>query len=147
MSETRNVILAILVVNLLAFGGIIYETGYFEDRELDTSTIVTANLIIKFKNLGDNDTKIFEDLTTSEATAYGLLIAASENSYSVGATTDSVYGLYINSIDGWGDCNGCQSEDGYFWLYSVNNESGDIAANRKVINDNDIIEWHYTDEY
>ena len=31
--------------------------------------------------------------------------------------------------------------------YSVNDESGDVAANRKVINDNDVVEWLYTDEY
>ncbi len=49
MSETRNVIIAILVVNLLAFGGIIYETGYFEEGDIDTSTIVTANIILKYK--------------------------------------------------------------------------------------------------
>jgi len=147
VSETRNVIIAILVVNLLAFSGIVYETGYFEDGELDTSTIVTAKIIIQFKNLGDNDTKIFNGITTSEATPYGVLIAASKNSYSVTASTHSVYGLYIKSIDGWGDCNECQNEDGYFWIYSVNNESGDLAANRKIINDNDIIEWIYTSEY
>ena len=147
MSETRNVIIAILVVNLLAFSGIVYETGYFDDEILDTSTIVTANIIIKFKNLGDNDTKIFDDITTTEATPYGILIAASENSYSVTASTYSVYGLYITSIAGWGDCDECQKEDGHFWLYSVNNESGDVAANRKIINDNDLVEWLYTNEY
>ena len=147
MSETRNVIIAILVVNLLAFGGIIYETGYFEEGDIDTSTIVTANIILKYKNLGENHTKMFNDTTTSEATAYGLLIASSEKSYSVTSSTHSVYGLYITSIDGWGDCSNCESEEGYFWTYSVNDESGDVAANRKVINDNDVVEWLYTDEY
>ena len=53
MSEVRNVIIAVLIVNSLAIGGILYEIGYFDEDELDISTIVTAKLVIKFKNLGE----------------------------------------------------------------------------------------------
>ena len=59
-------------MNSLAIGGILYEIGYFDEDELDISTIVTAKLVIKFKNLGENDTLTFESITTSESTAYIL---------------------------------------------------------------------------
>ena len=75
MSETGNVIIAIVVVNLLAIGGIFYGLNSNEE-ELDTSTIVTAKLVITFGNLDGNSTMTFDSVTTSESTVYGLLLAA-----------------------------------------------------------------------
>ena len=148
MNETRNVAIAVLIVNCLAIGGILHETGYFDEDEVNDTAIVTAKLAIKFKNLGENDTLIFDAVTTSESTAYGILLGAqTEGSYSVTATTHYEFGLFVESIAGWGTCGSCQNEDGFYWLYSVNDVSGDVAANRKVINDGDVVEWNYTDEY
>ena len=147
MSETGNVILAIVVINVLAIGGIFY--GLNSDEEsLDTSTIITAKLVIGFGNLNDNTTMIFESVTTSESTAYGLLLAAqTQGNYSVTATTDYQWGLFIESIANWGNCGDCQNEDGYWWTYFVNDESGQVAANRQIVNNGDTIEWLYTNEY
>jgi len=148
LSEVRNVIIAVLIVNSLAIGGILYEIGYFDEDELDISTIVTAKLVIKFKNLGENDTLTFESITTSESTAYGILLGGqTQSNYSVTATTHYEFGLFVESIAGWGTCGSCQDEDGFYWLYSVNDNNGDVAANRKVISDGDVVEWNYTDEY
>jgi len=148
LSEGRNVIIAVLIVNSLAIGGILYEIGYFDEDELDVSTIVTAELVIKFKNLGENDTLTFESITTSESTAYGILLGGqTQSNYSVTATTHYEFGLFVESIAGWGTCGSCQNEDGFYWLYSVNDNNGDIAANRKVISDGDVVEWNYTNEY
>ena len=147
MSETGNVILAIVVVNILAIGGIFY--GLNSDEEnLNISTTITAKLVIGFGNLDDNSTMIFESVTTSESTVYGLLLAAqTQGNYSVSATTHYQFGLFIESIAGWGNCGGCQNEDGYWWTYFVNGESGQVAANRQIVNDGDNIEWLYTNEY
>ena len=109
---------------------------------------MTAKLVIKFKNLGENDTLTFESITTSESTAYGILLGGqTQGRYSVTATTHYEFGLFVESIAGWGTCGSCQNEDGFYWLYSVNDNNGDVAANRKVISDGDVVEWNYTDEY
>ena len=135
-------------MNSLAIGGILYEIGYLDEDELDVSTIVTAKLVIKFKNLGENDTLTFESITTSESTAYGILLGGqAQGSYSVTATTHYEFGLFVESIAGWGTFGSCQNENGFYWLYSVNDNNGDVAANRKVISDEDVVEWNYTDEY
>ena len=148
MSEVKNVIIAVLIVNCLAIGGMLYEIGYFDEDELDVSTNVNAKLVIKFKNLGENETLIFENVTTSESTAYGILLGGqAQGSYSVTATTHYEFGLFVESIAGWGTCGNCQDEDGFYWLYSVNDNNGDVAANRKVISDGDVVGWNYTDEY
>ena len=148
MNETRNVIIAVLIVNCLAIGGILHETGYFDEDEANGIAIVTAKLTIQFKNLGENDTLVFDTVTTSESTAYGILLGAqAEGSYSVTATTHYEFGLFVESIAGWGTCGNCQNEDGFYWLYSVNDDNGEVAANRRVINDGDVVAWKYTDEY
>ena len=135
-------------MNSLAIGGILYEIGYFDEDELDVSTIVTAKLVIKFKNLGENETLIFENVTTSESTAYGILLGGqAQGSYSVTATTHYEFGLFVESIYGWGNCGGCQNEDGFYWTYSINSINGEIAANRNIVDDGDVIEWAYTDQY
>lgn len=147
MNETGNVILAIVVVNVLAIGGIFYDLNSNEE-DLDTSTIITAKLIIGFGNLDENSTMTFESVTTSESTAYGILLAAqTQANYSVTATTHYQWGLFIESIGNWGNCGGCQNEDGYWWTYFVNDESGQVAANRQIVNNGDTIEWLYTNEY
>ena len=147
MSETGNVILAIVMVNVLAIGGIFY--GLDSDKEnFDTSTIITAKLKIGFGNLDENSTMTFESVTTSESTAYGILLAAqTQANYSVTATTHYQWGLFIESIANWGNCGGCQNEDGYWWTYFVNDENGQVAANRQIVNNGDTIEWLYTNEY
>ena len=62
----KNTIIAIVIINTLAIGGIFYEIGYFDEAEVDNSTLVTASLKIEFDNLDDNETMIFDVVTTSE---------------------------------------------------------------------------------
>ena len=73
MSKT-NIFIAVALINIVVIAGIVNELGLGDD-EVDTSTIVTAKLSIYYKNAGDNDTLIFESLTTSESTVFGLLMA------------------------------------------------------------------------
>ena len=141
----KNTIIAIVIINALAIAGIFYEIGYFDEVEVDNSTLVTASLKIEFDNLDNNETMVFNLITTSESTAYGILIAAkNEGMYKV-TVSQTNNGIIVESIDNWGSCEGCQSEQGYTWKYTVNDVPSDTAANRKVINDGDTIHWIYSE--
>ena len=70
------------------------------------------------------------------------MAAKNEGMYEV-TVSQTNNGIIVESIDNWGRCEGCQSEQGYTWKYTVNDVSGDTAANRKVINDADTIHWIY----
>jgi len=131
-------------VNLIAVTGIFYEINYFDEAEVDTSTFVTASLTIKFDNLDDNETKIFDLITTSESTAYGILMAAkNEGQYAV-TISQTNNGLLVESIANWGNCDDCQKEEGYIWKYTINNLPSETAANRKVIENGDEVNWIYS---
>ena len=143
MSKTK-VFLAVAFINIIVIGGIIQELGINND-EVDTSTIVTASLTIKYSNAGDNDTLIFETITTTESTVFGLLMAgSSEGNYEVHTTNDG-QGVTVTSIiiDG---CENCQEEEGYSWQYTLNGFYTDVPANRNIISNGDVIEWIYTDD-
>ena len=141
----KNTIIAIVIINALAIAGIFYEIGYFDEAEVDNSTLVTASLKIEFDNLDDNETMAFNLITTSESTAYGILMSAkTEGMYDV-TVSQTNNGIIVESINNWGSCEGCQSEQGYTWKYTVNDVPSDTAANRKVINDGDTINWIYSE--
>ena len=143
MSKTK-VFLAVAFINIIVIAGIIQELGINND-EVDTSTIVTASLTIKYTNAGDNDTLIFETITTTESTVFGLLMAgSSEGNYEVHTTNDG-QGVTVTSII-IDNCENCQEEEGYSWQYTLNGFYTDVPANRNIISNGDVIEWIYTDD-
>ena len=143
MNKT-SVFIAVAIINIVVIAGIIQELGLDND-EVDTSTIVTASLTIKYSNAGDNDTLIFESITTTESTVFGLLMAGSnDGNYDVHTTNDG-QGITVTSII-INDCEDCQEEEGYSWQYTLNGFYTDIPANRNIISNGDVIEWIYTDD-
>ena len=143
MSKT-NIFIAVALINIVVVAGIVNELGLGDD-EVDTSTIVTAKLSIYYKNAGDNDTLIFESLTTSESTVFGLLMAGTDQGNYEVMTTNDGQGVSVTDIIIEG-CDSCQKEEGYSLQYTLNGFYSNVAANRNIISNNDIIEWIYTDE-
>ena len=143
MSKT-NIFIAVALINIAVIAGIVNELGLGDD-EVDTSTIVTAKLSIYYKNAGENDTLIFESLTTSESTVFGLLMAGTDQGNYEVMTTNDGQGVSVTDII-IEECDSCQKEEGYSWQYTLNGFYSNVAANRNIISNNDIIEWIYTDE-
>ena len=143
MSKTK-ILVAVALINIVVIAGIVNELG-FGNEEVDTSTIVTAKLTISYSNAGDNDTLTFESITTTESTVFGLLMAASdEGNYEVMTANDG-QGITVTDIL-VNDCDACEKEEGYSWQYTLNGFYSDIAANRNIITNGDVVEWIYTNE-
>ena len=143
MNKT-SIFIAVALINIVVIAGIIQELGLDND-EVDTSTIVTASLTIKYSNAGDNDTLIFESITTTESTVFGLLMTGSnDGNYDVHTTNDG-QGITVTSII-INDCEDCQEEEGYSWQYTLNGFYTDTPANRNIISNGDVVEWIYTDD-
>ena len=143
MSKTK-IFVAVALINVAVIAGILNELG-LGNEEVDTSTIVTAKLIVTYSNAGENDTLVFEEITTTESTAFGLLMAgSSQGNYEV-TTANAGQGITVTEIV-IDNCENCQGEEGYSWQYTLNGFFSDIPANRNIISNGDIIEWIYTDE-
>jgi len=50
---------------------------------------------------------------------------------------ESAMGSFVKAIDS------IENKQGYFWLYTVNNGTGKVAADRCLTRDGDTIRWHY----
>jgi len=141
--------MVLLLVNVAAVGGILYEIGYFDDdTPSSTNTTVTATLILNFTEdyapEGAVDGQlVFEDVTTNESTVFGLLMAVAEaEGFNVTYSTSS-FGVFVESIY---DVENNADDNDHWWQYTLNRVYGDRASNRKTIHDGDLIIWNY-DEY
>ena len=143
MSRTK-IFIAVALINAVIIAGIVNELG-LGNEEVDTSTIVTAKLSISYSNAGDNDTLIFESITTTESTVFGLLMSGSDQGNYEVKTTNDGQGVTVTEIIN-NNCENCQEEEGYNWQYTLNGFYTDIPANRNIIENGDVIEWIYTDQ-
>ena len=143
MSRTK-IFIAVVLINVVIIAGIVNELG-LGNEEVDTSTIVTAKLSISYSNAGDNDTLIFESITTTESTVFGLLMSGSDQGNYEVKTTNDGQGVTVTEII-ISNCEDCQEEEGYNWQYTLNGFYTDIPANRNIIENGDVIEWIYTDQ-
>ena len=50
------------------------------------------------------------------------------------------FGVFIESIDGVKNGN-----EGMYWQYYVNDKLGDVAADKKNLEDGDVVEWRFED--
>jgi len=50
---------------------------------------------------------------------------------------ESAMGAFVKSIDS------VENSQGYFWLYSVNDSMGKVAADKYLASDSDVVKWHY----
>ena len=60
-------------------------------------------------------------------------------------TTNDGQGITVTDIL-VNDCDACEKEEGYSWQYILNGFYSDIAANRNIITNGDVVEWIYTNE-
>lgn len=143
MNKTK-IFFAVVLINIVIIAGIVNELG-FDENEVDTSTVVTAKLSIAYSNAGDNDTIIFEAITTTESTVFGLLMSGSDQGNYDVRTVNEGQGVTVTNII-INDCEECQEEEGYSWQYTLNGFYSDIPSNRNIITNGDVIEWIYTNE-
>lgn len=74
---------------------------------------------------------------SNETTAYSLLQKIAESMDLELETTQYDFGVFVKAI------NGRESTAEMSWIYFVNGNSGDVAADQKQINAGDTVEWKY----
>jgi len=80
------------------------------------------------------------DADDEERTVFsGLLNYGEENNIEVEYNNDyGEYGVFVESIAGIKN-----GDDGKYWQYYINNILGDVAADKKVLVEEDEIEWRF----
>ena len=79
------------------------------------------------------------DANDEEGTVFsGLLNYGEENNIGVEYNNNYDFGVFIESIAGIKN-----GDDGKYWQYYINNTLGDVAADKKVLEEGDKLEWRF----
>lgn len=139
------VIPLIIVIAIFATAaniGILTNTNSINQQILDQTNYkenmvskVTATVEIDFGN--KTDTFSIESINN---TVYGFLLEAAKiGGYDVKATYyGSFDSLLIDSI-----ANIQNGQDNKYWIYYINGESGSVAADKQIVEDDDLIKWSF----
>lgn len=130
------------MVLTIGIGGIFF---YFNrtNRVKGTSTTVTQNTDTEIRpaqvtiDTGDGNNVNGEYLPDGQMTAYSILERLSQDKNIPLETQQYDFGIFVQSLDGK------ESSVEKYWIYYVNGESGQQAADKVVLKDGDKIEWKY----
>ena len=104
------------------------------ETPISTETSQNFTLIV---DSGSNDPLTLEYSETEDLTAYDLLLRAKEEGRVQFDVTEYDFGIFVSSI------NGVESSDDMAWIYFVNGESAQVAADQYQLESGDIVEWKY----
>jgi hypothetical protein len=91
------------------------------------------------KNTYNSKTLISYSINKDSSTVFDALVEYGKtNNIEIKSSIDSRYGVFVESIGGIKN-----GDEGKYWQYYINNTLGDVAADKKTINKNDVVEWRF----
>jgi len=152
--NTMQIIVALVLVNLVAWGGYNYmqeeSTKEYIDRiiyQQPDVEIANVTVIINYNGAEGNATANTNITTVSynvtvidDTSAFNATLEASKGNFQVTFSWHPTFGVYINEIDGIpGTCA--------YWELLHNGESSMLGASSLILQENDSITWNYNTDY
>ena len=152
--NTMQIIVALVLVNLVAWGGYNYmqeeSTKEYIDRiiyQQPDVEIANVTVIINYNGAEVNATANTNITTVSynvtvidDTSAFNATLEASKGNFQVTFSWHPTFGVYINEIDGNpGTCA--------YWELLHNGESSMLGASSLILQENDSITWNYNTDY
>jgi len=139
-NKNQSFIIATLI-SIVLFGlgsWFIYENYHPEILKTQSSGI-DQNKISYIINKGDGDVKQYLIEVSDNSTVFSLLKELSEKeNFEIETTDYPEMGIFIKSID---ELSG--GTDDKWWQYWINNSLGELAADKKKVNNGDTVEWKF----
>ena len=152
--NTIQIIVALVLVNLVAWGGYNYmqeeSTKEYIDRiiyQQPDVEIANVTVIINYNGAEVNATANTNITTVSynvtvidDTSAFNATLEASKGNFQVTFSWHTTFGVFINVIDGIpGTCA--------YWELLHNGESSMLGASSLILQENDSITWKYNTDY
>ena len=134
----RKYILASIFVLLISV--LFIYKGLNLSKELPNQTVQqnVAEKTFKLKvDFGDNNIKSYETKTNAETTAFSILRDQLVKDSIALETVQYDFGIFVKKI---GDLESTAKKS---WIYYLNGESGQVAADTQILKDGDLVEWKY----
>ena len=149
-----QIIVALVLVNLVAWGGYNYmqeeSTKEYIDRiiyQQPDVEIANVTVIINYNGAEVNATANTNITTVSynvtvidDTSAFNATLEASKGNFQVTFSWHPSFGVFINEIDGIS--GGCA-----YWELLHNGESSSLGASSLKLQENDSITWNYNTDY
>ena len=132
--------MAVLVLGLLiAVFFIINANTVSEDHGnendiIERSDEIKFSILLKIDNGSEEKKEYKLDDISKQTTVFDIL----ENNVDIEYNNNYSYGVFIESVDGIKN-----GDDGKYWQYYINDVLGDVAADKKVLENGDIVEWRF----
>ena len=152
--NTMQIIVALVLVNLVAWGGYNYmqeeSTKEYIDRiiyQQPDVEIANVTVIINYNGAEGNATANTNITTVSynvtvidDTSAFNATLEASKGNFQVTFSWHPTFGVFIDEIDGIpGTCA--------YWELLHNGESSMLGASSLILQENDSITWKYNTDY
>jgi hypothetical protein len=133
--KNKNILLAILIgIGLLGFLYVSRPQTASVNKPIVTQEISSATVSIDF---GD-DKKTSQEISVDEnSTAFSLLQALADSNDIQLETKQYDFGVFVEKIDNK------ESNADKSWIYFINGESGQVAADTAEVKPKDLVEWKY----
>ncbi len=116
-----------------------------EDNKLDAKQNEVKDIAKDDKPSIQDETKNINELSyffnnkDSESNVFsGLLIYAKNNNIEVKYNNNYEFGVFIESIAGVKN-----GDEGKYWQYYINGVLGDVAADKKILKESDVVVWRF----
>lgn len=131
-------IILIIIISLAILGGIfLYNTKLNSLQQTISPTPQEQPLIVQVKIVFPDNT-ISEELEASEnETAYSVLKKSAENNQLEMHIKEYDFGVFVESVGDY------QSGADMSWIYFVDGQSGDKAADQYQVKPDQVVEWKY----
>lgn len=133
----------LLVIGSLVFLGVILFFGNnflekFPPTSLSEITSeITQNKVLYIINKGDGEINEYQIEISQDSTVFSLLETLSQREeFEVNSTFYEGMGVFVETIDSVEN-----GTEGKYWQYFINDELGEVAADKKTIKEGDKIEW------
>ncbi|MCK5084088.1 MAG: DUF4430 domain-containing protein [Candidatus Pacebacteria bacterium] len=141
MGKKHNKILSLVLALVLLLAVFFFLSADIASKKnddkvgiIEKSDEIKFSVLLKIDN-GSEEKKEYELNDISEqVTVFDIL----KNSVDIKYNNDYSFGVFIENIDGIE--NGV---DGKYWQYYMNDVLGDVAADKKVLEEGDVVEWRF----
>lgn len=139
MSNKLRLITFLLLAPFFIFIGISYFASIKEKPQVAKPTTIReeqkkATLVLDF---GNGEARTYEYTFTDKKTAYDALKETAEKENISLETQQYNFGVFVKSI------GGKETSAEIAWIYFVNGEAGQVAADQYILQDGDRIEWKF----
>ena len=132
------IIIVLIVALLLGFGGwLVYRGWQLEPLTVKSPVAeeLIQNRVLYAIDKGEGDVSEYQIEISNDSTVFSLLEELAQREGFEITFTHYDFGVFIENIDGIKS-----GQNNKYWLYWVNHQLGEVAADKKQVKEGDIIE-------